>query len=140
MDLSVERVDVWAAPIEDQPGGLAKVLNGLREAGADLDFVLARRSPDRPGWGVVFVTPLKGDRQTEAASKVGFNITSSVHSVRIEGPNKPGLAADVADKLGAEGINLRGLSAGVVGARFIMYLGLDSADDAARAVAVLESL
>ena len=36
MELSVERVDVWAATIEDKPGGLAKVLSALRDAGADL--------------------------------------------------------------------------------------------------------
>ena len=30
----VEHVDVWAATIEDSPGGLAQVLAELREAGA----------------------------------------------------------------------------------------------------------
>ena len=35
MDLLVERVDVWAATIEDRPGGLAQALATLRDAGAD---------------------------------------------------------------------------------------------------------
>ena len=35
MDLTVERVEVWAAMIDDKPGSLAKTLTGLREAGAD---------------------------------------------------------------------------------------------------------
>ena len=60
MDLFVERVDVWAATIEDKPGGLADVLAVLRDAGANLQFIIARRAPDLPGNGVVFVTPLQG--------------------------------------------------------------------------------
>ena len=36
MNLIVERVEVWAARIEDKPGSLANILTGLREAGADL--------------------------------------------------------------------------------------------------------
>jgi hypothetical protein len=35
MELHVERVDVWAATIDDKPGGLAQVLNALRDAGVD---------------------------------------------------------------------------------------------------------
>jgi len=139
MDLIVERVDVWAASIKkDEPGGLSHVLTGLREAGADLDFIIARRAPEKPGTGVVFVTPLRGDREVAAAADLGFNVTSSVHSVRVEGENKPGVAAGLTEKLAEARINLRGLSAAVIGARFILYIGLDSADDAEKAVNILQ--
>ncbi len=40
----VEYVDVWAATIEDRPGHLAHLLAELREAGADLQFIIARRA------------------------------------------------------------------------------------------------
>ena len=43
MELTIERVDVWAASIRDEVGGLGELLAGLRDAGADLDFILARR-------------------------------------------------------------------------------------------------
>ncbi|MBI4204647.1 MAG: dihydrodipicolinate synthase family protein [Betaproteobacteria bacterium] len=81
MDLLVERVDVWAAAIPDKPGGLAAVLATLREAGTDLQFIIARRAPDKPGTGVVFVTPLQGDREIRAAAVAGFNVTHSLHCV-----------------------------------------------------------
>ena len=84
MDMTVEHVDVWAASIQDEPGGLAARLAPLSQAGADLDFVIARRSPERPGTGVVFVTPLRGDREVRAASQAGFNVSESLHSVRVE--------------------------------------------------------
>jgi len=66
----VEHVDVWAATIEDKPGDVAHVLAELREAGADLQFIIAR--PAEPGKGVVFVTPLRGDREIAASCAGGF--------------------------------------------------------------------
>lgn len=137
MELIVERVDVWAATIKDERGSLAQLLTGLQEAGADLDFIVARRAPEKPGTGVVFLTPLRGDREIAAAAELGFNVTSSVNSVRAEGENKPGVAAELTQKLAAAGIDLRGLSAAVIGARFILYIGLYSAADAVKAVNIL---
>ena len=138
MDLTVERVDVWAASIQDEPGGLARILTGLQEAGADLNFAIARRAPEKPGTGVVFVTPLRRETEINAAESLGFNVTSSVHSLRIEGENKPGVGAELTEKLAAAGINLRGLSAAVIGTRFVVYIGLDSDADAAKAVDILQ--
>jgi hypothetical protein len=134
----VERVDVWAAPIKDEPGGLANILAGLRDAGADLDFIVARRAPDQPGKGVVFVTPLRGDREVRAASALGFDVTRSLHELRVEGENKPGVAAALTGKLAKAGINLRGFSAAVIGTRFILYIGLDTSEDVAKATALLK--
>ena len=138
MSLTVTRVDVWAASIEDQPGGLAAKLAPLAEAGADLEFVIARRQPDKPGSGVVFITPLEGDAQTQAAAGAGFAVAQSMHSLRVEGDNAPGIGAQLTKKLADAGINLRGLSAAVIGARFIMYLALDTADDAEKAMSLLQ--
>jgi len=138
MDLIVERVNVWAASIRDEVGGLSHLLTGLREAGADLDFIIARRAAEKPGMGVVFVTPLRGDREVAAAAELGFNVTKSVQSVRVEGDNRPGVAAEITEKLAAAGINLRGLSVAVIGARFILYIGLDSSADAVKAADILK--
>lgn len=139
MKLIVERVDVWAASVPNRSGGLANVLRELRDVGADLEFIIARRDPAQPGGGVVFVAPLRGDAEIAAAATHGFNVTNSVQSVRVEGMNERGVAAAVTGKLAAGGINLRGLSAAVIGTRFILYLGLDSAADADRAVEILRA-
>ena len=93
----VEHVDVWAATIEDKPGDVAHVLAELREAGADLQFIIARRA--EPGKGVVFVTPLRGDREIAAAAQVGFNVAHTLHSVRVIGRDRPGIAAELTQKL-----------------------------------------
>jgi hypothetical protein len=138
MDLTIERVEVWATTIDDKPGRLANILTGLREAGADLNFILARRAPEQPDKAVVFVTPLQGDAELEAAATLGFNPTTRVHAVRVEGANRPGIAAELASLLAAAGINLRGFSAAVLGTLFVLYLGLDSAEDATQAASILQ--
>ena len=137
MELTVERVDVWAVSIKDEPGGLSWMLGELRAVGANLDFVLARRSPDKPGLGALFVAPLRGDAQIAAAIDLGFAMTNSVHSLRVEGDNKAGIAADLTTMLADAGINLRGLSAAVAGERFILYIGFDSRADADHALDIL---
>lgn len=137
MDLLVERVDVWAAPTQDRPGGLADILAALRDAGADLQFIVARRAPEEPGTGVVFVTPLQSDKEVRAAAQVGFNVTRRLHCVRVMGQDQPGVAAVLTHKLGEAGISLRGFSASVIGTQFVAYVAVDSQDDASRAMGVL---
>ena len=52
MALQISKVDVWAGEIEDRPGGVGEKLEVLSEAGANLEFVISRRAPERPGRGV----------------------------------------------------------------------------------------
>lgn len=134
----VEHVDVWAATIEDKSGALALVLAELREAGADLQFIIARRA--EPGKGVVFVTPLRGDREIAVAAQVGFNVAYTLHSVRIMGRDRPGIGAELTQKLADGGINLRGFSASVIGTQFLAYAAVDSLDDANKVIEILEKV
>ena len=140
MALTVSRVDVWAAGIEGRPGGLAGKLDALVAAGANLEFVLARRAPDKPGHGVVFITPLKGAKQLRAAKDAGFAKTDSLYSVRVEGSDKPGFGAALAKDLAAAGVNLRGLSAAAIGRKCVVYLALDTIADARKAMSRLRKM
>lgn len=138
--MKAQRVDTWAASIEDKPGGLAGKLNALAAAGANLEFVIARRAPDKPGTGVVFVTPVKGAKQTRAAQAAGFLKTENLHTVRIEGTDKPGLGARLAQACADQGLNLRGLSAAALGKKFVCHVAVDSEADAAKAARILRGL
>jgi hypothetical protein len=137
MNLIVEPEEVWAASMEDKPGALANKLSALAEVGADLGFVIARRAPDKPGTGVLFVTPLRGDREIEAAGEIGFVATNRMHSVRVEGRNERGIAARITRKVAQAGINLRGFSGAVIGTQFVLHLAFDSVDEAEKAIALL---
>lgn len=139
MNLIVEAETVWAAGLEDRPGALASKLAELSEAGADLDFIIARRAADRPGTGVVFVTPLRGDREIEAAGELGFSATNRLHSVRVEGRNEPGVAARITQRIAQAGLNLRGFSGAIIGTQFVLHLAFDSDEDSRRAVTLLQT-
>ncbi len=140
MKLSVSQTDTWATVIDDRPGGLADKLAALAAAGANLEFIIARRAPERRGSGVLFVTPLKGAKLIKAAEAAGFQKTKSLHSLRVEGADKPGMGAKLTRALAEAGINLRGLSAAALGKRCVTHLALDTAIDAARAAAILKKL
>jgi len=140
MKLKATRVVVWAANIEDRPGGLAEKLEALAVAGTNLDFILARRAPESPGTGVVFVAPLKGERQMRVACDAGFLRTEIMHAVRVEGINRPGFGSDITGAIAAAGISLRGFSATAIGRRFVGYLAQDAANDAAKAIRALRRL
>jgi hypothetical protein len=140
MALKVERVDTWAAPMEDKPGSLAVKLNALASAGVNLEFVIARRTPERAGSGVVFVSPIKGSAECSAARKAGFDKTKSLHTVRIEGVNKPGQGAKIVQALAEKGLNLRGLSGAAMGKHFVAYFALDTSEDAVKAMRIIKGL
>ena len=137
MPYSIRKVDVWAAEIDDRPGGLTGKLEALAKAGASLEFIIARRAPDKPGKGVVFLTPVRGAKQTGAAINAGLGTTDSLHSLRVEGPDRPGLGTKMTRALADAGINLRGLSAAALGRKSVAYFAFDSADDAANAIKLL---
>ena len=140
MALEITQVEVWAATIEDRPGGLDEKLDPLAKAGANLEFVIARRTPDKPGEGVVFVTPIEGDAAVEAATAAGFAIAGSLRSLRVEAPDEAGLGARITGALASAGINMSGISAAAIGDRCVCYLAFDSPEDFAKAEDALKSL
>ena len=138
MAYTIDKVDVWAGSIKDKPGGLAAVLESLEWAGANLEFVIARRAPEKKGQGVVFVAPLKGAAQFKAAKAAGMAMTDKLHSLRVAGPDKKGLGARITCVLAEAGVNLRGLSAAALGRKCVVYFAFDNGADAATARRVLK--
>jgi hypothetical protein len=138
MKLDITQVDVWAATIKDKPGGLAQKLDALAKAGVNLEFLISRRTPEKPGRGVVFVTPIKGAKQVKAAKKAGFKKAQSLRSVRVAALDKPDLGGRLSQQIADAGINLRGLSGAAIGKRAVFHFAFDSAADASRAVRLLK--
>lgn len=138
MAYTVKKVEVWAGEIVDRPGGLADKLAALSNAGASLEFLISRRAADKPGTGVVFLTPIKGMKQKRAAQGAGLGTTDSLHSLRVEGPDRAGLGSKMTSALADAGINLRGVSSAALGRRAVTYLAFDSAADAETAIRILK--
>jgi hypothetical protein len=140
MALKIQKVETWVAALEDKPGNLAAKLSALSKAGANLEFVLARRAPDKPGTGVVFVTPISGAAQSKAAGEADFRKTKSLHALRVEGPDRKGEGARMARALAEEGLNLRGLSAATIGKQFVAHIAVDTPAEVTKAARILRSL
>jgi hypothetical protein len=140
MKLEVEREQVWVTAVPNRPGTLHEKLKVLAEAGANLGFVIARRSDRSADESVVFVTPLTGSKQTKAGEAAGFRKTENMHGVRVSGADKAGVGATLTGALGEAGLNLRGLSAAAIGSKMVMHLAFDSEEDAKRAVTTLKKL
>ena len=138
--MQVQKVDVWAGTIKDEPGGLHAILKPLADAGADLGFVIARRDADQPGQGEVFLTPLKGTKQLNAARHTGLRKTERMHTLRIVGADRPGLGAELTRALTDAGLNMHGLSAASVDAQSVVYASFDNAEDANKAARLLRKL
>ncbi len=138
MSLVAQREQVWVAPIDDAPGGLYEKLTALAQVGVNLTFVIARRADNDPGKGVVFVTPITGDRQRQAATEAGFHASSTMHAVRVEGADRAGLGEVITQKLADAGLNLRGLSAASIDGKCVMHLALDTEADAAKALDLMQ--
>ena len=140
MPLRITKVDVWAGTLEDQPGGLARVLEALGNAGARLECCIARRQPDRPGTGVAFVTPVRGERAEAAAEAAGMAPADDVATLRVQGPDAPGIGGRLTRAVERAGVNMRGLSAAVLGGQFVAYFGFDNDANADRAAEAMRSV
>jgi hypothetical protein len=140
MPLKVTKVEVWAGEIQDQPGGLARVLRAVADAGGSLECVIARREQSRPGTGVVFVTPVKGKRVQDAGRAAGLSPAADIATLRVEGPDRPGLGAEITEALSDARINVRGVSAFALGRTGVCYIGLDSAADADAGIKALKGV
>lgn len=117
---SIKRTEVWAADILNRSGMLARVLEALRNAQAELAFIISRRVTEHTSR--VFVAPIQGKQQQQAAHDVGLVPAVGMHVLRIEGPDRAGLAAEIARTIAAANVNIRGISAAVVGRKTVIYI------------------
>jgi hypothetical protein len=139
MAYEVTKVDVWATEIEDKAGELDRVLAALADAGANLECVIGRREPGKPGMGQVFVSPIADAKVKKAAKAVGLAPADMI-TLRIEAPNKPGKAHDIMDAISQANINVRGFSMIGLGNKAVAYVGLDSKADADKAIRAIRDI
>ncbi len=131
MAFEIGRVDIWVGELSDRPRALMKKLEILTQAGANLEFVIAR--PDKRGKAVVFMAPLTGVAQLEAAREAGLSKADRMHTLRVVGPNRVGLGEEITRALADESLDLRGLTAAVIGGRSATYIRFANANDTQRA-------
>lgn len=140
MAFHMHRVQVWSGPIPDRPGAAAAKLELLARAGADLEFVFTRPLRGDSETSVIFLAPIQGPEQIEAARGAGLEPARDIAMLCVEGCNRQGIGYELMSRLAVAGINLRGLSVSTVNQQFAAYLAFDHADDATMAIQLLASL
>src|SRR3954469_13282654 len=140
MSFRMGRVHLWSGEVEDKPGGTATKLALLAQAGANLEYVFTKRLGDKPGKGVLYVTPVTGPTQVAAARAAGLAETDDPVVHRIEGVNEAGLASRLTQAWAMAGISFHGLTMATLGDKFIGYAAFDAVGDANRAAQILAEL
>jgi hypothetical protein len=140
MALEIRRVQVWSGEITDLLGAAAAKLEHIARTGANLHFVFTRPHPSRPEAGVIFLGPISGPDQVNAARQVGLAPALDVIMLYIQGPNRPGMGFQIMSNLAVAGVHLQSLSISSAGERFGAFLAFNNPDDVTRAVQVLATI
>ncbi len=137
MPVTVKSIVIWRKEIDNQVGVLARTLEPLQKAGADLQIMMAYRYSGNEAKAVVEVYPVSGKKLTTAATESGLT-ASSISALLVEGDNKPGLAHSIAQAVAEAGVNLSFLVAHVVGRRYAATIGFENEADAKKAAALIK--
>ena len=136
MAITVKKIVLWRAEVDNQPGALARVLEPPAMAGVDLNVVMGYRHASPAGQAAIEIFPIAGRKAMAAASAAGFR-AATIPALLVEGDNKPGIGLRVAQAIGAGGINMAFFMAQVIGRKFAAVIGLETEDDARKAIPLL---
>jgi hypothetical protein len=140
MAFSMSRVQVWVGEVSDRPGVAAVKLERLAQAGADLAFIFTRPKPGAADMSLIFLAPINGPEQVQAAQEAGLAPARDISMLCVEGENRAGIGFQIMSHLAVAGIALRGMSISAVGHQFAAYLAFDNSHAATLATQCLATL
>jgi hypothetical protein len=139
MPVSVKKIVLWRKEVTNKPGELAGAIEPLAKAGADLNVVMGYRQPGTSDMAAIEIYPISGRKLAAAATGAGLS-ASSIPALLVEGDNRPGLGFAISQALAAAGINIAFFIAQVLGTKYSAVIGLETADDATRAAALIRKI
>lgn len=137
MAVTVKRIILWRAEVENRPGVLAQTLEPLAAAGADLKVVMGYRFRGAEKKAAIEVCPITEKKLTAAATKAGL-AASTIPTLLVEGDNRPGLGHAIAQAVADAGINLGFIVAQVTGKQYSAVIGLETEPDAKKAALLIK--
>jgi hypothetical protein len=136
MAIRVKKIELWRCEVENRPGALASVLEGLAKAGADLLVVMGYRYPGVEPKAAVELYPVTTKKAAAAAQAAGLT-ASGIPTLLVEGDNRPGLGHAVTAAIAGAGINLAFLVTQVIGRKYSSVIGFEREEDAKAALPIL---
>ncbi|HEX8987284.1 MAG TPA: hypothetical protein VF816_04940 [Rhodocyclaceae bacterium] len=140
MGVTIKKIELWHAVVDNKPGALAGALRPLADAGVDLEIVMATDIPGGGDKASIGVFPIKGRKAASAARTAGFEPAAAMPSLLVGGDNRAGLGEQMSEAIAASGVNIGVAFAQVMGGHFSAVFGFASADDAAKASAALRKI
>ena len=137
MPVTVKKIVLWRKEVDNQAGTLARTLEPLARARADLRVVMGYRYPGNKAKAVIELHPVAGKKVTSAAEQAGL-AASSIPTLLVEGDNKPGLAHKIAQAVADAGVNLTSLVAQALGKGFVAAVGFETEADAKKAAGLIK--
>jgi hypothetical protein len=139
MAVSVKKVALWRAEVDNSPGALARTLEPLAGTGADLQVVMGYRYPGTENKAAIEVYPVAGRKAVAAAQQAGL-AASPMPVLLVEGDNKAGLGHAIAQAVADAGINMAFVMAQVVGRKYSALMAFENQDDAGKAASLIKKV
>lgn len=137
MAISVKGITLWRREVDNRPGALARTLEPLASAGADLKVLMAYRYPGEEGRAAIELYPVSGKKATAAAQAAGLAATS-IPTLLVQGDNRAGQAYAATRAIADAGISLNFFLAQVIGEKYSAVLGFETEADAQRASSLIK--
>ena len=137
MAISIKKVTLWRAEVENKPGALSSVLAPLAEVGADLQVVMGYRYADEENKAAIEICTVSGKKPAIAASKAGL-VASTIPTLLVHGDNKPGMGYVIARAISEAGINVMFLVAQVIDTRFSAVIGFEEEEASKQATTLIK--
>jgi len=137
---TIKKFSIWSTEIDDVAGSTTGLYRILADAGADIEFSLSRPLGDKSEKAVLFLAPIKGKEQEEAARQADFKLRSDVVGVQVQGPSRVGGNFRLTAALAHEDLTVRALVTTVDGNRFTTIFAFRNDADADRGVKVLHKV
>jgi hypothetical protein len=140
MSFTIKKFPIWSVEIEDVQGAATGLYKVLADAGADIEFSLCRPLNEKTGKAILFLAPIKGKKQEEAARKADFVERPDVIGVQVQGPSRVGGNFRLTAAIAHANVTMRALVTTVDGSRFTTIFAFKSEEDADAAVKVLHKV
>ena len=137
MPVTVKNIALWRKEVENQVGALARTLEPVTKAGANLEILMGYRYPGEAAKAAIELYPVAGKKVAAAASAAGL-AASAIPTLLVEGNDRPGLGLAIAQAMSTAGINMNFFVAQAMGRKFSAVLGFDSEADSKRAAPLIK--
>jgi hypothetical protein len=136
MAVRVRPIALWRQEVDNQTGALARTLEPLASAKANLQIVMGYRLPGDTRRAAIEVYPVTTPRATAAAQAAGLS-DAGIAALFVEGDDRPGLGHAIAKAIADAGINMEFFVAQSTGGRHSTVVGFERRQDAERAAPVI---